>query len=335
MTAPEPLQPTAPASVPSDALVAGADVGKTGCRVAVADRAGARLQTVEGPGAEGLAQPNGVDDATAVVTTLLDKAVSSLPSRDGRRVAAMAVGAAGASSAGSDARDALALRLHQRTGVGQIAVGSDAVAAHAGALGGAAGVVIAVGTGAVTLGVAADGRACEVDGWGQWLGDEGSGAWIGREALRAVLRALDGRGPATTLMAAAQQQFGTVGALPSALAITPDLPRVSAAFVPAVVACATEGDPVAADVLDRAAAAWAESTEVAGRAVAATTVAAVGGLMAIERLRESWLRALPPEYTVVPARGDAVDGAVLLALRPDLPHESQVGRYEFTTQEPR
>jgi N-acetylglucosamine kinase-like BadF-type ATPase len=308
-------------------VVAGVDVGKTGSRVAIADRDGTRLAAVDGPGAEGLAQPGGVDDATAVVADLVGKAVAAVPDHDGRRVVALAVGAAGAVAGGSDAQDTLALRLHQRTGIGQVALTTDVLAAHAGALGGAAGVVLAVGTGAVAQGIAADGRACQVDGWGQWLGDEGSGAWIGREALRAVLRALDGRGPATTLMAAAQRQFGTLGALPAALAITPELPRVSAAFVPAVVACAAEGDAVAAEVLDRAVAAWVESTVVTGAAVAANTVACVGGLAEVERLRESWCRALPDEYVVVPAVGDAVDGAVRLAWHSDLPHESQVRRH--------
>ena len=33
-----------------------------------------------------------------------------------------------------------------------------------------------------------------VDGWGYLLGDAGSGYWIGREALDAVMRAYDGRG---------------------------------------------------------------------------------------------------------------------------------------------
>lgn len=311
-------------------LVAGADVGKTRCRVAIADSDGNRLHTVDGPGAEGLAQPGGLDDATAVVAGLVDKAMSSLQA-DGRRVAALAVGAAGARASAADAPDALALRLHQRTGIAQVAVTTDAVAAHAGALAGASGVVLAVGTGAVTLGIGVDGRDCQVDGWGQWLGDEGSGAWIGREALRAVLRALDGRGPTTTLMAAAQQQFGTVGALPSALAITPELPRTSAAFVPAVVACAAEGDAVAADVLDRAVAAWVESTATAARAVAVTTVACVGGLCSVDRLRESWRRSLPWGLAVVEAQGDAVDGAVLLARRSDLPHEGQVRRHEWGT----
>ena len=40
-------------------------------------------------------------------------------------------------------------------------------------------------------------EAARAGGWGYVLGDEGSGYWIGRAALRAVLREADRRGPAT------------------------------------------------------------------------------------------------------------------------------------------
>jgi glucosamine kinase len=38
-------------------------------------------------------------------------------------------------------------------------------------------------------------------GWGWFLGGDGSGVWLGREVLRAVLADLDGLGPATMLTA--------------------------------------------------------------------------------------------------------------------------------------
>ena len=47
----------------------------------------------------------------------------------------------------------------------------------------------------------ARGEAARAGGWGHMIGDEGSGYWIGREALAAVMRASDGRGPATRLTA--------------------------------------------------------------------------------------------------------------------------------------
>lgn len=76
---------------------------------------------------------------------------------------------------------------------------TDATAAHAGALNGAPGIVLIGGTGAITLGIDEAGERFYGDGWGPLLGDEGSGYWMGQEALRAVCRAHDGRAPRSNL----------------------------------------------------------------------------------------------------------------------------------------
>src|SRR5215210_6230252 len=65
----------------------------------------------------------------------------------------------------------------------------------------AAGIVIIAGTGSIVYGRNAAFEAARAGGWGHMIGDEGSGYWIGREALAAVMRASDGRGPATALTA--------------------------------------------------------------------------------------------------------------------------------------
>lgn len=61
------------------------------------------------------------------------------------------------------------------------------------------GVVLISGTGSIAYGVNSRGQAARAGGWGTSLGDEGSGYWIGRRALKAVARAADGRGPRTRL----------------------------------------------------------------------------------------------------------------------------------------
>ena len=68
--------------------------------------------------------------------------------------------------------------------------------------------MLIVGTGVVALAVGADGALRTADGWGPLLGDEGGGAWIATTGLRAALRALEGRGPATELADAARARFG-------------------------------------------------------------------------------------------------------------------------------
>ena len=62
------------------------------------------------------------------------------------------------------------------------------------------GVVLICGTGSIAVAYGVDGREVRAGGHGYLLGDEGSGYWIGREALRAALRAEDGRGAATGLV---------------------------------------------------------------------------------------------------------------------------------------
>lgn len=71
---------------------------------------------------------------------------------------------------------------------------NDVQAAFTGALAGRPGILLLAGTGSMAW--AGNGRReMRVGGWGDVFGDEGSAYWIGREALSAVGRALDGRSP--------------------------------------------------------------------------------------------------------------------------------------------
>jgi N-acetylglucosamine kinase-like BadF-type ATPase len=69
------------------------------------------------------------------------------------------------------------------------------------------GVVVIAGTGSIAYGRNAEREAARAGGWGYVLGDEGSGYWIGRAALRAVLREADRRGPQTRLTALLLEYF--------------------------------------------------------------------------------------------------------------------------------
>ena len=71
----------------------------------------------------------------------------------------------------------------------QIALSSDVEIALVGALGQRLGIVVLAGTGSAAYGVNRAGDALLVGGWGYLLGDEGSGYWIGAEALRLLARA--------------------------------------------------------------------------------------------------------------------------------------------------
>src|ERR1700743_1851968 len=167
-------------------VILAVDLGKTSCRAA----AGARR--AEGSGAPGLAPPGGVRAAEATILAV---------AREFSPVDELIVGAAGALAA-PDAARALADALLASLRVERVAVTSDAVIAHAGALNGQPRVGLIAGHGVVAIGIDADGTLRTADGWGPWLGDEGGGAWIGAAGLRAALRAHDGRGPSPPPLAA-------------------------------------------------------------------------------------------------------------------------------------
>ncbi|HWM74058.1 MAG TPA: N-acetylmuramic acid 6-phosphate etherase [Nocardioides sp.] len=294
-------------------VAVGVDLGKTSCRALASDGAGA-----EGAGAPGLADPGGVEMALDAVRRVVAEVTSTMPD-------ALCVGAAGAMAAPDEAARLARLLAEALPGC-RVAVTSDSVIAHAGALGGAPGAVLAVGTGAVALGIDASGRHTSVDGWGPWLGDDGGGGWIGREALRAVLRARESRGPATTLTRAAEERYGDLARLPRTLQ-TGATASATAAFVPDVVAAASAGDEVARDVLERAADAWCDLalTAVRGAGESATLVV-IGGLSHVPVLGEMLRTRLPDGVALQDPRGAAVDGALRLATDNGLPHEGSVIR---------
>lgn len=61
------------------------------------------------------------------------------------------------------------------------------------------GVMIICGTGSNCFGINEEGKEANANGWDYILGDEGSGYEIGIKALRALMRAYDGRGESTLL----------------------------------------------------------------------------------------------------------------------------------------
>ncbi len=81
----------------------------------------------------------------------------------------------------------------------RVLVVNDALVALEAGAPGEPGIVVIAGTGSIAYGRNNRQEAARAGGWGYVLGDEGSGYWIGRAALRAVLRQADRRGPLTQL----------------------------------------------------------------------------------------------------------------------------------------
>lgn len=298
------------------------DLGKTGCRASLRVD-GAQIASAEAPGAPGLATADGVRAAVRATRAVLDQIGSTATSF------ALMVGAAGAASAPEAAR-LLGQELARTPGATAVGVTSDAVTAHAGALGGSPGVVLAAGTGAVVTAVDAAGRFTRVDGWGPLLGDEGGGAWIGTQGLRAALRAFDGRAPRTVLAERVGELYGiALDELPRYFGAQENPALVAAKFAP-VVAAAAPLDETAAGIMTAAG-------QAMGRGVLAAVersgmrppvpCALTGGLLNLGAALLDPLDGMI-EHAVdrrVPL-GAPIDGAALLAVHTTTALESLVTR---------
>ncbi|HKZ11729.1 MAG TPA: BadF/BadG/BcrA/BcrD ATPase family protein [Rhodanobacteraceae bacterium] len=306
------------------------DVGRTGCRAALWRANAAEPEAIaDGDGSLGLGAANGTDVAEAAILAIVEPL---LKAHGVDCIDAVGVGTPGALQAPASARR-LAERLARALPARAVAVTSDAITSHAGALGGNPGVVLAAGTGAVTVAIGANARFRRVDGWGPWIGDEGSGAWLGRHGLQAAARADDGRGPATTLTEAAARQFGSISELAVKLGSDPNPARSMATFAPAVADAARNGDPVAAQLIEAAAAALARSMIAAAEALhvsAPVTAVVIGGLVNLGPVLLDPLHAAldrsGAKLQLQPAKGTSIDGARHLALVDDGIHEPWVAR---------
>jgi hypothetical protein len=117
------------------------------------------------------------------------------------------------------------------------------------------GIVVICGTGSICYGRNAEGLAARSGGWGYILGDEGSGYWLGRQALAAVVRHVDGRGPATSLTAVVLEHFRVrqVNDLIQEVHLRDPRRHRVASLGGALQAAIDAGDPVAREILDEGA----------------------------------------------------------------------------------
>ena len=205
-----------------------------------------------------------------------------------------------------------------------ILIVNDALIALQAGIGDAPGIVVVSGTGSIAYGRNARGEAARAGGWGYVLGDEGSGYWIGRQALRAVVRHADGRGRKTSLTPLLLGHFGLTD--PTELihrVYHEDLaPNAIAALGRYVQQAREGGDVVAGVILDQAA------EELTGTAAAVmkrldmdresfSFVLAGGMFHAVPWLCDQLtllLRSLAPNGRTIRLEDDPALGAVQLAL---------------------
>jgi N-acetylglucosamine kinase-like BadF-type ATPase len=207
----------------------------------------------------------------------------------------------------------------------RVLVVNDALVALEAGAPGKSGVVIISGTGSICYGRNGDGRAARSGGWGYVLGDEGSGYWIGRAALRAVLREADQRGPVTALTPLLLAHFGVARAqgLIHEVYHTSLKPAAIGALAMSVQAAFSEGDGVAIGILRGAADELeASALSVARRLGLVGTefpfVLAGGIFRAVPWLEQELARRLPvasPRSRAILLDREPAAGAVALAIQ--------------------
>jgi glucosamine kinase len=138
-------------------------------------------------------------------------------------------------------------------GIERFEVVGDEVIALDAAFQGGPGILQIAGTGSNTIGRAADGSRESAGGWSSRLGDEGSGYWIGVNAVRRALHAFDREQP-TRVIEKVSEIWGTP-TMDDFINFGDSTPGPDyAALAPAISELAEAGDPVAVAVLAQAAA---------------------------------------------------------------------------------
>lgn len=255
-----------------------------------------------------------LDQARQNLSELLGR-VSQQSGVDLRKISASCVGTAG-------------LRLPQTNGwmrrilsscvSGSIAVVGDEEIALDAAFPGGAGVLVIGGTGSNTLGRTSTGERFTVGGWGPALGDQGSGYWIGHQAMRAAVRAKDFEQPMQILdRVAAFWKARDLSEVVNMAHAAPDFSLLA----PLIVQCAEEGDAVALEVLERGGRLLGQDAVEAFRKVRRfephepiPAVAFIGGILGnVAFVRESMIETIRrslPTVQILPEAVDAVSGAL-------------------------
>lgn len=295
--------------------VVGVDGGGTKTQAVVLDADLAIL----GEGFAGASNPLrvGIAKAAAAIREAIDQACEVAQLRRTDLIAAQ-IGLAGAR------RQELTARIREALiglGIGEIVVVGDADIALYGATEGEPGLIVIAGTGSICCGINARGKTYYAGGWGPIAGDEGGGAWIARRALRAIARAVDGRGPATALTAAACAYFHVSDPIDLSTAIySPTITNERlAGFGKSVIFAAKSRDRIAREILAEggcelgsAAAAVIRNLKLEGETFPVAYVGGVfnaAGELVLASLREEVSCVAPKAYLAPPRFSPAVAAA--------------------------
>ncbi|WP_020502193.1 N-acetylglucosamine kinase [Sciscionella marina] len=167
-------------------LVVGIDAGGTSTRAKLGSLDGAVLGNARGEGSN----PNSYPPEVAA-GRIADTVRAALAEHDPGQVGAAVLGLAGDSKLVDPEIAAIFEKAWRSTGIDcELTVLSDVEIAFASATGAPSGTALVAGTGSIAVGVREHRKVRLAGGYGWLLGDEGSGFWLGREAIRACLDTL-------------------------------------------------------------------------------------------------------------------------------------------------
>ncbi|WP_197318845.1 N-acetylglucosamine kinase [Saccharomonospora sp. NB11] len=266
-------------------LAVGVDAGGTSTRAWVVDAAG----HVVGTGTAGGANPNShpPESAAKAMTEAISTAMAS---SDPSEVRAWVIGMAGRSKLTDPAIAAVFEREWDALGFEHVrrpTLVSDAVAAFVSATAEPDGTVLVAGTGSIAGRIRAREMVSTVGGYGWLLGDEGSGFWLGRQAVRVALDVLAGQRPPSRLADAVLRQAGvdrrsggdSDAAFRLITAVNAEAPVNLARYAPLVSAAHAEGDAAAVAIVDEAATLLTETALAARDEGETTPVVLVGSVL--------------------------------------------------------
>ena len=295
-------------------LYCGWDGGGTKTEVCLTDEAGRiTASAVFGP-----LNPNGTSPDQ--VSETVRQCVRWMQERAGAlsEIGGLVIGMAGISNRSASVLVENALISAGWTGPFRLA--GDQEIALAGAVDGP-GMLLIAGTGSVCCGRDIRGCLFRVGGYGYLIDDAGSGWAVGRSILSAVVRAEDGRGPATVLtnLVCEKLKIRTVGDLITWLYAPETGKREVAALASLLPAALDRQDAVAAAIARQAAADLAELAETGWKksGLKEGKLAVTGSILlripVIRGLLEEQLSRTCPLLRVVEPHGTPAEGAAKIA----------------------
>lgn len=280
------------------------DGGGTHCRVRIYDLQGQAL-------ADGEAGPAtlrfGVEDAWISIEEATARAARkiSLKEEDWSSLTA-GVGLAGL--VGKPDRERVATYPHP---FGKVTVATDAHTAVLGAFGGEEGGILILGTGSCGMAFSPEEGFHSVAGWGFPVSDAGGGARLGLAALRESLLVFEGLRPESTLADALLGHFDDQPGKMMNWQYTAD-PRNYAAFAPVVFRHSEQGDHLATRLINE----LLDDAEMLARGLLALGVDRISLRGGIGEIIEPYMKQRLGNRLAA-ARGDALDGALLMAQKPE------------------